>query len=173
MNVGTKETVLFNISFAFLHFCSTLLIKILGISYGSNQNLDLGLDYKSYLCCLQVANKKEKTEWSMEKGYLWQAHIILQEMQESVKKREREVTELLQSERRFNKAMKPQMTVLIFLKSLIKMVRILFLQREKLFNGFSKKLIEEKNATLFIIVIALNMAKCYLVYISLQVRFSE
>ncbi|XP_048148903.1 synaptonemal complex protein 1-like isoform X1 [Corvus hawaiiensis] len=74
----------------------------------------------------QVVNEEEKTEWSMENGYLWQARIILQEMQESLKKREREVTELLQSERRFNKAMKPQMTGLIFLKSLIKMVHTIY-----------------------------------------------
>lgn len=87
--------------------------------------------YMSYLCCLQAANEEGKTDWSMKKQYLCQAHNILQEIQESLQKREREVTELLQSERRFNKAMKPQMTVLIFLKSLIKMVRIKFLLRWK------------------------------------------
>lgn len=129
LNLGTKEIILFNISFAFLHFCSTLLIKILVILYETNQNLYLGLVYKSYLCCLQIANEEQKTVWSVEKRYLWQAHTILQEIQESLQKREREVTELLESERRFNKAMKPQVTVLIFLKSLIKMVRIKFLQR--------------------------------------------
>ncbi|KAL2294843.1 hypothetical protein Nmel_008597, partial [Mimus melanotis] len=74
----------------------------------------------------QVANEEEKTNWSMEKQHLSQAHSILQEIQESLQKREREVTELLQSERRFHKAMKPQMTVLMFLKSLIKMVHTIY-----------------------------------------------
>lgn len=87
------------------------------------------LVYKSYLLCLQGANEERKTDWSVEKQYLWQARTILQEIQESLQKREREVTDLLQSERRFNKAMKPQVAVLIFLKSLIKMVRIQFWQR--------------------------------------------
>ncbi|KAF2985908.1 hypothetical protein EK904_011028 [Melospiza melodia maxima] len=77
----------------------------------------------------KAADEERKTDWSVEKQYLWQAHTILQEIQESLQKREREVTELLQSERRFNKAMKPQVTVLILLKSLIKMVRIWFRQR--------------------------------------------
>ncbi|XP_072778236.1 uncharacterized protein [Taeniopygia guttata] len=74
----------------------------------------------------QIANEEQKTVWSVEKRYLWQAHTILQEIQESLHKREREVTELLESERRFNKAMKPQVTVLIFLKSLIKMVHTIY-----------------------------------------------
>ncbi|KAF4803585.1 hypothetical protein TURU_014769 [Turdus rufiventris] len=74
----------------------------------------------------KVANEEEKTGWSVEKQYLWQAHSILQEIQESLQKRDREITELLQSERRFNKAMKPQMTVLLFLKSLIKMVHTIY-----------------------------------------------
>ncbi|CAN8220503.1 unnamed protein product [Coccothraustes coccothraustes] len=74
----------------------------------------------------QAAYEERKTDWSVEKQYLWQAHTILQEIQKSLQKREREVTELLQSERRFNKAMKPQVTVLIFLKSLIKMVHTVY-----------------------------------------------
>ncbi|XP_063036854.1 uncharacterized protein LOC134432263 [Melospiza melodia melodia] len=74
----------------------------------------------------QAADEERKTDWSVEKQYLWQAHTILQEIQESLQKREREVTELLQSERRFNKAMKPQVTVLILLKSLIKMVHTIY-----------------------------------------------
>ncbi|XP_063278181.1 uncharacterized protein LOC134563811 [Prinia subflava] len=74
----------------------------------------------------QADNKEGKTDWSVEKQYLWQAHNILHEIQESLQKREREITELLQSKRRFNKAMKPQMTVLIFLKSLIKMVHTIY-----------------------------------------------
>lgn len=65
----------------------------------------------------------------MEKAYLWQAHIMLQKIQESLQKREREVTELLQSERQYNKAMKPQITGLIFLKNLVKKVRTQLLQR--------------------------------------------
>ncbi|RMC17949.1 hypothetical protein DUI87_04823 [Hirundo rustica rustica] len=74
----------------------------------------------------QAANEEGKTDWSVEKLCLQQAQNILQEIQESLQKQEREVTELLQSERRFNKAMKPQMTVLIFLKSLIKMVHTIY-----------------------------------------------
>lgn len=115
---------LLNISFTFLHFCSTSLIKILAISYNKNENLDTGLACKSNLCCPQVANEEEKPEWSMEKGYLWQAYTMLEKIQESLWKREREITELLQSERRYNKAMKPQITVLLFLKTLVKEVRI-------------------------------------------------
>lgn len=114
---------LLNASFAFLHFCSTSLIKILAISY-NNENLDTGLACKSYLCCPQVANEEEKPEWWMEKGYLWQAYTMLEKIQESLWKREREITELLQSERRYNKAMKPQITVLLFLSTLVKKVRI-------------------------------------------------
>ncbi|XP_039575162.1 uncharacterized protein LOC120507032 [Passer montanus] len=74
----------------------------------------------------QAVNEEEKTDWSVEKQHLWQALTILQEIEESLQKREREVTELLQSERRFYKAMKPQVTVLIFLKSLIKMVHTIY-----------------------------------------------
>ncbi|KAM6226606.1 uncharacterized protein M6G45_016965 isoform 2-T3 [Spheniscus humboldti] len=74
----------------------------------------------------QVANEEEKPEWSMEKGYLWQAHTMLQKIQESLQKREREVTELLQSERRYNKATKPQIAVLIFLKTLVKKVHTMY-----------------------------------------------
>ncbi|KAM6035131.1 uncharacterized protein LJ206_000682 [Theristicus caerulescens] len=74
----------------------------------------------------QVGNEEEKPEWSMEKGYLWQAHTILQKIQESVQKREREVTELLQSERRSNKAMEPQIAVLILLKTLVKKVHTIY-----------------------------------------------
>lgn len=121
------------------------------VSYENNQNLDLGLVCKGYLCCLQVANEEEKTGWSVEKQYLWQAHSILQEIQESLQKRDREITELLQSERRFNKAMKPQMTVLLFLKSLIKMVRIHFCKDESVFNGYSKKFIKEKDCSLLML----------------------
>ncbi|XP_030093200.2 uncharacterized protein LOC115485123 [Serinus canaria] len=74
----------------------------------------------------QAANEERKTDRSVEKQYLWQAHTILQEIKESLQKREREVTELLQCERKFNKAMKPQVTVLTFLKSLIKMVHTIY-----------------------------------------------
>ncbi|XP_069631813.1 centrosomal protein of 55 kDa-like [Haliaeetus albicilla] len=74
----------------------------------------------------QAANEEENLEWSMEKAYLWQAHIMLQKIQESLQKREREVTELLQSERRYNKAMKPQITGLIFLKTLVKKVHTMY-----------------------------------------------
>nr|XP_005489686.1 uncharacterized protein LOC102072953 [Zonotrichia albicollis] len=74
----------------------------------------------------KAADEERKIDWSVEKEYLWQTHTILQEIQESLQKREREVTELLQSERRFNKAMKPQVTVLILLKSLIKMVHTIY-----------------------------------------------
>ncbi|KAM6187519.1 uncharacterized protein WM294_016675 [Sarcoramphus papa] len=74
----------------------------------------------------QIANEEEKPEWSVEKGYLWQAHTMLQKIQESLQKREREVTELLQSERRCNKAMNPQITVLIFLKTLVKKVHTIY-----------------------------------------------
>ncbi|CAM9157876.1 unnamed protein product [Bubo scandiacus] len=74
----------------------------------------------------QVTNEEEKPEWSMEKGYLWQAHTLLQKIQESLQKREREVTELLQSERRYNKTMKPQITVLMFLKTLVKKVYTIY-----------------------------------------------
>ncbi|XP_056181669.1 uncharacterized protein LOC130143084 [Falco biarmicus] len=69
----------------------------------------------------QLANE-EKAECSIKKGNLWQAHNMLQKIQESLQKREREVTELLQSERSCNKAMKPQITVLMFLKTLVKKV---------------------------------------------------
>ncbi|KAM9509917.1 uncharacterized protein ACIB01_001394 [Guaruba guarouba] len=74
----------------------------------------------------QVANEEEKPEWSMEKGYLWQAYSMLEKIQESLWKREREITELLQSERRYNKAMKPQITVLLFLKTLVKKVHTIY-----------------------------------------------
>ncbi|XP_061326733.1 synaptonemal complex protein 1-like [Pezoporus flaviventris] len=74
----------------------------------------------------QVANEEEKPEWSMEKGYLWQAYTMLEKIQESLWKREREITELLQSERRYNKAMKPQITVLLFLKTLVKKVHTIY-----------------------------------------------
>jgi len=77
----------------------------------------------------QVANEEEKPEWSIEKGYLWQVHTMLQKIQESLQKREKEVTELLQSERRYNREMKPQITVLIFLKTLVKEVRTPLLER--------------------------------------------
>ncbi|XP_071587177.1 uncharacterized protein [Heliangelus exortis] len=70
----------------------------------------------------EVTHKEEKPAWSMETGHLCQAHIMLQKVQESLQKREREVTELLRSQRKYNKAMKPQTTVLIFLKTLVKMV---------------------------------------------------
>ncbi|XP_057281788.1 synaptonemal complex protein 1-like [Pezoporus wallicus] len=74
----------------------------------------------------QVANEEEKPEWSMEKGYLWQAYTMLEKIQESLWKRETEITELLQSERRYNKAMKPQITVLLFLKTLVKKVHTIY-----------------------------------------------
>ncbi|XP_074876919.1 uncharacterized protein LOC142027133 [Buteo buteo] len=74
----------------------------------------------------QAANEEKNLEWSMEKAYLWQAHIMLQKIQESLQKREREVTELLQSERQYNKAMKPQITGLIFLKNLVKKVHTMY-----------------------------------------------
>ncbi|XP_065518084.1 uncharacterized protein LOC136004976 [Lathamus discolor] len=74
----------------------------------------------------QVANEEEKPEWATEKGYLWQAYNILEKIQESLWKREREITELLQSERRYNKAMKPQITVLLFLKTLVKKVHTIY-----------------------------------------------
>lgn len=62
----------------------------------------------------------------MEKGYLWQAYTMLEKIQESLQKREREIAELLQSERRCNKAMKPQITVLLFLKTLVKKVHTIY-----------------------------------------------
>ncbi|XP_074788810.1 uncharacterized protein LOC141973791 [Athene noctua] len=74
----------------------------------------------------QVTNEEEKPEWSMEKGYLLQAQALLQKIQESLQKREREVTELLQSERRCNKTMKPQITLLMFLKTLVKKVYTIY-----------------------------------------------
>ncbi|PKK28551.1 hypothetical protein A306_00000186 [Columba livia] len=74
----------------------------------------------------QVSNEEEEPELSMEKGYLWQAHTMLQKIQESIQKREREVTELLRSERRHNRAMKPQITVLIFLKTLVNKVHTIY-----------------------------------------------
>ncbi|XP_064357035.1 centrosome-associated protein CEP250-like [Dromaius novaehollandiae] len=67
----------------------------------------------------QVADEEVKPECLLDKGHLWQAQAMLQKIQESLDKREKEVTELLQSERRYNKAMKPQITVLIFLKTLV------------------------------------------------------
>ncbi|XP_052556665.1 uncharacterized protein LOC128089373 [Tympanuchus pallidicinctus] len=73
----------------------------------------------------QGANE-EKSENSVEMGPLWQAHIILQKIQESLRKREREVTELLESERRYNNAVKPEITVLVFLKNLAKKVHTLY-----------------------------------------------
>lgn len=69
----------------------------------------------------QVANE-EKSENSVEMGPLWQAHIMLQKIQESLRKREKAVIDLLESERQYNKAMKPQITVLVFLKNLAKKV---------------------------------------------------
>ncbi|TRZ25702.1 hypothetical protein HGM15179_001421 [Zosterops borbonicus] len=80
----------------------------------------------SEILVLKTEQVKGKTDSSVEKQYLLQAHNILHEIQESLQKREREVTEILQSERRFNKSMKPQMTVLTFLKSLIKMVHTIY-----------------------------------------------
>ncbi|OPJ82296.1 putative DNA double-strand break repair Rad50 ATPase-like [Patagioenas fasciata monilis] len=74
----------------------------------------------------KVSNEEGEPEWSMEKGYLWQAHTMLEKIQESIQKREREVTELLQSERRYNRAMKPQITVLIFLKTLVNKVHTIY-----------------------------------------------
>ncbi|XP_053909987.1 uncharacterized protein LOC128850374 [Cuculus canorus] len=74
----------------------------------------------------QVANEEEEPEWSMEKGYFWQACTILQMIQLSLQKREREVTEILWSERRYNKAMKPQIAVLEFMKTLIKKVHTIY-----------------------------------------------
>lgn len=59
----------------------------------------------------------------METEPLWQAHIMLQKIQESLQKQEREVSETLESERRYYKAMKPQIKMLIFLKNLAKKVR--------------------------------------------------
>lgn len=137
-----------------------------------NENLDLGLAYKSYFCCpSQVSNKEDEPERSMETGYLWQAHIMLQKIQESIQKREREVTELLQSERRYNQAMKPQITVLIFLKTLVNTVRTQLLQRRKATYWIFLKVQWTKSAVLFIIVIVLKKKKrksCFL-YIDLKV----
>ncbi|XP_040511949.1 uncharacterized protein LOC101750148 [Gallus gallus] len=73
----------------------------------------------------QVANK-EMSESSVEMGPLCQAHTILQKIQESLWKQERDVTELLESERRYNRAMKPQITVLVFLKNLAKKVHTIY-----------------------------------------------
>lgn len=64
----------------------------------------------------------------MEKGYLWRAHTMLKKIQESLQKQEREVTELLQTERRHNKATKSQITVFSFVKTLVKKVRTHSLQ---------------------------------------------
>ncbi|KAJ7427588.1 hypothetical protein WISP_05716 [Willisornis vidua] len=74
----------------------------------------------------KTANEEEKTEWSVGKGYLFHGQIILQKIQESLQKRQKEVTELLQCERRFNKTLKPQMTTLVFLKSLVKKVHTIY-----------------------------------------------
>lgn len=82
-------------------FCTNILKYIFVASQGANE---------------------EKSENSVEMGPLWQAHIILQKIQESLRKREREVTELLESERRYNNAVKPEITVLVFLKNLAKKV---------------------------------------------------
>ncbi|XP_065601535.1 uncharacterized protein LOC136054275 [Cyrtonyx montezumae] len=73
----------------------------------------------------QVANE-EKSESSMKMGPLWQAHTMLQKIQESLHEQEREVTELLESERRYKKAVKPQITVLLFLKNLAKKVHTIY-----------------------------------------------
>lgn len=59
----------------------------------------------------------------METEPLWQAHTMLQKIQESIQKQEREVSETLEGERRYYKAMKPQIKMLIFLKNLAKKVR--------------------------------------------------
>ncbi|XP_025953542.2 uncharacterized protein LOC112981831 isoform X2 [Dromaius novaehollandiae] len=74
----------------------------------------------------QVADEEVKPECLLDKGHLWQAQAMLQKIQESLDKREKEVTELLQSERRYNKAMKPQITVLIFLKTLVQRVHSIY-----------------------------------------------
>nr|XP_009671372.1 PREDICTED: centrosome-associated protein CEP250-like [Struthio camelus australis] len=74
----------------------------------------------------QVADKEMKPEWLVEKGYLWEARVMLQKIQESLDKREKEVAELLQSARRYSKALKPQITMQIFLKTLVQRVHNIY-----------------------------------------------
>ncbi|XP_074936012.1 uncharacterized protein LOC142050778 [Phalacrocorax aristotelis] len=104
-----------------INFQIKILLQKSGKTEGGKADVSVALQLKPE----QVANEEEKPEWSMEKGYLWQAHTILQKIQESLQKREREVTELLQSGR-YNKAMKPQMAVLIFLETLVKKVHTIY-----------------------------------------------
>ncbi|XP_037980889.1 uncharacterized protein LOC119695812 isoform X3 [Motacilla alba alba] len=110
----------------FMNFQIKILQKKSEKAGGENSDVSEVLVIKTDQVSKNAANEERKTDWSVEKQYLWQAHAILQEIKESIQKREREVTELLQSEKKFNKAMKPQVTVLIFLKSLIKMVHTIY-----------------------------------------------
>ncbi|XP_027755256.1 uncharacterized protein LOC114065489 [Empidonax traillii] len=109
-----------------LHDLMNFQIKILQAKSEKAEGEKSDVSEVSLLKTEQITNEEQKTEWSIEKGYLWQGHTILQKIQESLQKREKEVTELLQSERRFNKAMKPQMTMLAFLKSLVKKVHMIY-----------------------------------------------
>ncbi|KAJ7408118.1 hypothetical protein BTVI_60750 [Pitangus sulphuratus] len=109
-----------------LHDLMNFQIKILQPKPEKAEGEKSDMSEVSLLKTEEITNEEEKTEWSMEKGYLWQGHTILQTIQESLQKRQKEVTELLQSERRFNKAMKPQMTMLVFLKSLVKKVHTIY-----------------------------------------------
>ncbi|XP_032061788.1 uncharacterized protein LOC116500708 [Aythya fuligula] len=74
----------------------------------------------------EQAADEEKPECLMETEPLWQAHIMLQKIQESLQKQGREVSETLESERRYYKAMKPQIKMLIFLKNLAKKVHTIY-----------------------------------------------
>ncbi|XP_021236527.1 uncharacterized protein LOC110389853 isoform X2 [Numida meleagris] len=73
----------------------------------------------------QVANE-EKSDSSVEMGPLCQAQTMLHKIQKSLQKQEREVSELLESERRYNKATNPQITVLVFLKNLAEKVHTIY-----------------------------------------------
>ncbi|XP_066844741.1 trichoplein keratin filament-binding protein-like isoform X2 [Anser cygnoides] len=72
----------------------------------------------------QAANE-EKPECLMETEPLWQAHVMLQKIQESLQKQDREISETLESER-YYKTMKPQIKVLMFLKNLAKKVHTIY-----------------------------------------------
>ncbi|XP_071887555.1 uncharacterized protein [Anas platyrhynchos] len=74
----------------------------------------------------EQAADEEKPECLMETEPLWQAHTMLQKIQESIQKQEREVSETLEGERRYYKAMKPQIKMLIFLKNLAKKVHTIY-----------------------------------------------
>ncbi|XP_075787831.1 uncharacterized protein LOC102452715 isoform X1 [Pelodiscus sinensis] len=80
---------------------------------------------KALVTAEKVVDQVEEHEHVLQKELLWKAQATLEVAKQSLYKREREVTELLQSESE-HKTMKPQITVTTLMKTLVSKVHTLY-----------------------------------------------